>query len=232
MKGLSLRATRRLGLVLTMVSAAALGAAGCGEDDPVPAQPTWVSDVEPILRANCFSCHGASADTLGRHRFDVYDLDSYSTAGAFTDLDVVGGKMEAPLILSYATDPNDNTRMPPPPAPRLSDRDIEILRRWAAAKPPARGRRDYDHPPDAWSTVEPRWMADKLAVTIQVHDDDHEVVLGQLSAGSSPATRILRPGYQTLLLDAAVPTGTIINALITDGWVTLTLPVDQVPARD
>ena len=30
------------------------GAVACESEPPVPTRPTWVNDVEPILRGNCF----------------------------------------------------------------------------------------------------------------------------------------------------------------------------------
>jgi len=34
---------------------------GCGTEAPVPDKPTWVDDVQPIMQANCFHCHGPTA---------------------------------------------------------------------------------------------------------------------------------------------------------------------------
>src|SRR5581483_3833332 len=63
-------------LLRALLGAAALAGAAlpaCGGPD-VPEHPTW-ANVEPIVRAQCSSCHGASAAiTGGGTRFDFYDM--------------------------------------------------------------------------------------------------------------------------------------------------------------
>jgi hypothetical protein len=92
----------------------------CGAD--VADKPTWLGDVQPILRANCARCHGAdpAEDKLAIYRLDrsvALDLD---TKDAF----------------DYASDIVDRAvhHMAPvmPPDYVLSDRQQEILLRWSA----------------------------------------------------------------------------------------------------
>src|SRR6185295_7989491 len=67
------RGRGRVGFGVALLGSALLG--GCGGPD-VPEHPTWV-DVEPIVRAQCTSCHGASAAiTGGGTRFDFYDMST------------------------------------------------------------------------------------------------------------------------------------------------------------
>jgi hypothetical protein len=78
------------------------------------------------------------------------------------------------------------TRMPPPPATPLSDRDLETIKNW---NPIDRGTRASNHRPTA------AWLA--RPSTIVVSDDDHEQVLGKVSCGMADAP-VLNSGTTTL----------------------------------
>jgi hypothetical protein len=98
--------------------------AACGAD--VPTKPTWFADVQPILRANCARCHGGDpADAkLGAYRLDRYVANDPDTLDAFD---------KASDIIAHAVD-----HMAPvmPPDYMLTDRQQEVLARWAAAGAP------------------------------------------------------------------------------------------------
>lgn len=95
--------------------------AGCAE--PTPENPTW-DDVRPILMANCVRCHGEPSlgAAPGRFRLDVYYFDSVSGDR--------GAASMAEFIVARAVHRGDM----PPIGPTLSDRQHEILERWAQTK--------------------------------------------------------------------------------------------------
>src|SRR5205814_9168460 len=117
-----------------------LALTGCAPE--VPAAPTWV-DVEPILRGNCTSCHGANPSAGGDVRFDFFELTEEVCGEAAHALDA--SQMAhgyAPLIEAAVTPgAGGRARMPPTPAPALADWERETLVRWA--RDPALGE-----PPD------------------------------------------------------------------------------------
>lgn len=111
-----------------MLAAATL-ASGC--DAPTPESVTW-EDVRPILLANCVRCHG---DPAARGAPDDFRLDRYGSTlrvdvGALGAADPVvdrGAQEMAPFVADRAAERADM----PPDGPPLSDRQRDILRRWA-----------------------------------------------------------------------------------------------------
>src|SRR5262245_34066877 len=68
------RVTEIDGRLPSLLVAGLLVGAGCADPPDVPAQPTW-TEVAPILRGQCSSCHGSTADVSGAgYRFDFYDM--------------------------------------------------------------------------------------------------------------------------------------------------------------
>jgi mono/diheme cytochrome c family protein len=116
---------------------------GCGEE-PVPAEPSFATDVRPIFIARCVRCHGAG---------DKLNGDPLSLKGAKPEIVYLGqfedtGMCKAPvmdckpgakgvaaLIKLYVHD-TGLMRMPPLPAESLSDRQLQIIDLWASKTPP------------------------------------------------------------------------------------------------
>jgi hypothetical protein len=141
-------------LAFAPLAFALAGAAiGCGSDTPdIPANPTYTKDVKPILDANCIRCHG-TGDMLHLMIVNGYPnspsicyLQRYEDEGDCTDPNnpackhgakFCGTRMGADsLITSMINLPNDSTsRMPPPEADPLTDREKEIINRWSTASP-------------------------------------------------------------------------------------------------
>jgi hypothetical protein len=174
------------------------GALGCGGQTPAPDRPTWVHDVAPLLRANCFQCHGPSADyaRFGTVRWDVYDLGDprYAALGfsaapdPSTGLRTFVGASDKSHFLTIPiwTSPaaSDDGRMPPAPATRLSARDLQVLENWQKTGFD-KGTHDPNHRPTISWLPTPRMF--------QVLDEDQDQVLGKLDCGGQ-AVSIPRSG--------------------------------------
>jgi hypothetical protein len=178
-----MKAMRNLGLV---VAGLLLGSLGCEGPASAPAKPTWVDDVEPILRGNCFHCHGAVSPDAAPlvQRWDFYDMGDpkLTTINDFTPTDVAKAKWPSAkdhLVswLLYVTYTADNpARMPPAPATPLSDSAIQTLKNWMMAGTPRGTRLNNKKPTAAW-LVRPK--------TIVVSDDDNEQVLGKMTCSGA-----------------------------------------------
>ncbi|HVY36936.1 MAG TPA: hypothetical protein VHM31_03350 [Polyangia bacterium] len=138
-----------------LVGAVALfGLASCSTTvASAPSQPAYDTDVRPILMAHCARCHGAGdainvpteptgpdaaveasiANTAAMLKATNIYLDRYSSEGTKTGAYVA--RNEFALIF-----PPTNTKpeylMPPPPAPGLSDFELDVLKAWAASSAP------------------------------------------------------------------------------------------------
>lgn len=105
----------------------ALAQAACAPS--VPDNPSWEEDVKPIMAANCVRCHRAEPQNGAPSTFR---LDACEAAG-----DVDGTAARIASALSRAQ--NDQAPMPPAPAARLSDRQIEVLQNWFENGAPCTG---------------------------------------------------------------------------------------------
>jgi len=98
----------------------------------VPEQPQFNEHIRPILAANCFACHGPDE----KSRDAELRLDT--RAGALEERDgvraIVPGQPDVSALIERVLSHDRDETMPPPKAkkPRLSDEQIETLRRWIA----------------------------------------------------------------------------------------------------
>lgn len=148
-----------------MAIAAMAMTAGCAE---LPAAPTYLDDVRPLLLANCVRCHAAPT-ACGAPDRRGYRLDHWSDVGADRGV--------AALTERIAIRAVDAATMPPDRA--LADREREVLRRWQRAGSP-RGERPDDAPPtltlaSAVPTAEP--ADQRVALAYDVRDPDGDTVL-------------------------------------------------------
>jgi hypothetical protein len=196
----------RLGALLALG-----GAVGCGAEATVPEQPTWVDHVKPILQANCFHCHGAAADNIRQaqpgllvYRWDVFNLKDprYAMMGF---KEVIDPALANTKTFVSANDPghyrfidnysnvqaDEETRMPPRPALRLTTRELAVLERWSQSGFTLGARPENARPAIAW--LQP-------GQTFAVTDGDGDQVLGKLDCGgtevrmSSSGSHSLPPG--------------------------------------
>jgi hypothetical protein len=144
---------------ITVVAVVALGA--CAE--PPPESPTWFSDVQPIINANCARCHGAvpQTDQIAAFRLDRYVANDANTLDAFDYRDQIvlhAVDLETPVM---------------PPRELLTDRQRAIIDRWALDGAPKGSR--ANQPPTAILLAPdpaPAQVDQELALTIDANDAD------------------------------------------------------------
>ncbi len=227
-------ATRKI--LLTFLGAcAAIGA--CGTEEPVPANPTWVADVEPILRANCFHCHGASVESMkGPFRWDVYDptsMENKNVLGTMPPTWFAEGRTYGPSI-SARVNRDDLLRMPPAPATKLSDRDIAVIKKWQGMGSPQGMRSPNKNPTAKFVNAVRTKTSRSVQISIDVTDADGDQVLGKVELTPSPMKRefmLMRSGRHVIELaadecrsDARI----FLKGTLSDGFVAIidaSLPV-------
>jgi mono/diheme cytochrome c family protein len=126
----------------------ALLAIGCGPP-PGPDKPSFAKDVKPIMVAHCVRCHGAGG-TLNKDPATTGDYKDKAPASSFLDsyddppapcktptgTVCQGAKVAAASFSTYLKMLPDNLRMPPLPADKLSDVQVDLILRWAVDKAP------------------------------------------------------------------------------------------------
>jgi hypothetical protein len=129
--------------------------AGC--EKPVPAVPSFETDVRPIFAASCIRCHGAGGTlnvdplalryigSIPSSNLDQYDdgADCMPTSQGTPLICVRGAAYEAQngnihLYLHGPLNPYMITLMPPPPSPALGPWELAVIDNWVAESPPQR----------------------------------------------------------------------------------------------
>ena len=122
---------RAFGLLAAVVGLA--GAGGCVAY--VPEHPTWKDDIHPLMFARCIRCHqetsrGDPTVTTAAYRLQRGITFDYPTL-ADIPLDVLmGWKTTIPFYVEAPDKPLPSSRMPPAPAARLQDWEVETFKRW------------------------------------------------------------------------------------------------------
>lgn len=97
---------------------------------PLIAAVDFTRDVQPILNKNCIACHGGVKEA-GEVSFIF--RDQVLGKGESGKTVVVPGKPEISEMIARITTDNPDDLMPQPDhGPRLSDKDVETLRKWIA----------------------------------------------------------------------------------------------------
>jgi len=209
-------------------------AAACGPDDP-PEQPTW-AQVEPILRAECGSCHGSGAlETGGGIRFDFYDLNTSACGPDVLSAlsDVSAAKKQNDDIAKAITtkDPNVRPLMPPPPAPYLTDNEWLTILRWTAR--PILGDKPPNDLPPRISLEGTPFVADQtLDIHAVVDDPEGEPVVGILKVGDWTGPMDRAGSFAARLDTSSWPNGVVtVSAVICDGWSQVSAPLQTIEIK-
>jgi hypothetical protein len=225
-------ALRKHGILL-----ATLLVGACGGPPEVPDHPTW-ADVEPILRGQCTHCHGPTAAITGSKGAAVYRLDFFDMSDGSCGEAALAMGLTSPLAKIYATSMKDavasvngnRPRMPPAPAPLLSEWEREVIDRWTRSTPIEKG-------PMPWTNRMPRLQvfslpaeADRdLRFTVILSDPDGDPVIGIVKAGDA-RVNLERAGSFTVSFDARTwaKGKHALTAVLCDGWGHMEYEVGQV----
>jgi hypothetical protein len=95
-------------------------------ETPPPGPVSFINDVAPILKDNCFACHDA------KKRSGKLDMTTYENLrkGGTKDDPIAAGKPEESVLVDLIS-ATDNTRMPPPDkGDALAKEKIAIIEQW------------------------------------------------------------------------------------------------------
>jgi hypothetical protein len=120
--------------------------AGCGEE-PIPDVVTYSQNIKPLLDARCIRCHGAggklnddpgidpSAPVFGDKPVgDFTRMDDYTNAAGMNVFGLMHYTTPSGLLVlqGHIKPKKGEPDMPPPPAPKLTTRQRDMLLIWAA----------------------------------------------------------------------------------------------------
>ena len=208
-----------------LAAALLLGLPACASPPTAPERPTW-ADVEPIVRGECVSCHGASAATTAsvgarQYRLDFYDITPETcgaAAAAVAPMPFASGWSQEIADAITSVDSNVRPRMPPAPALPLEEWEWQTILRWTGAHekgPAPTGNR----PPivrmgDFVSSADKR-----LPISVTLSDPDGQAAVGVLTVGNFKL-KMDRPGAFSGTIDTSTwdEHDFVIQATVCDGW--------------
>ncbi|MGI9544604.1 MAG: DUF1549 domain-containing protein, partial [Cyclobacteriaceae bacterium] len=124
-----------LGIILLLIATSACRQQAASElamDAPIPEQIDFNFHVKPILSDRCYACHGPDEKARkGDLRLDLEETAFLSLDSLEDRFAIVPGDLENSQLV-HRISSNDPEFMMPPPESKLSlsDREIEILKRW------------------------------------------------------------------------------------------------------
>jgi hypothetical protein len=214
-----------------------LSGPGCSSPPAEPQNPTW-ADTAPILRGECNSCHGWTAqDTGGGFRFDFFDASRATCGDASLALDpnviLAGSSLAATQIETDLVTQNGARwpRMPPQPSPALPDWERDTISRWAAQPvkgPPPTGNR----PPSVTVVGYPAVAGTELSFTAILDDPDGDSSIGVIEVNGF-AFLMNRPGSFAVRFDSSTwPAGSQpVSAVLCDGWTSASYDLGPVEIK-
>ena len=228
--------SRRALLLFTVLAGACAGA------PDLPEHPTW-ADVEPILRGQCNHCHGATAETTGSaaaltgapgavYRLDFFDINDGACGEAAMAISPasVARSVATQMRESVASVNGNRPRMPPAPAPLLSQWEREVIDRWTRMPPPAKGGAPWSNRMPRLQVFSfPRTADDSLKFSAILSDPDDDPVIGVINAAGA-MVKLDRAGSFAVSIDTtAWPRGKqTLTAVLCDGWGNQSFQVGEV----
>ncbi|MFM9960571.1 MAG: c-type cytochrome domain-containing protein [Planctomycetaceae bacterium] len=105
--------------------------AGCATEPPQTSVIDFHQEVAPIFKARCLNCHGQHQQQGGLR----LDEKTFALSGGLSGKKLIGTSAENSELLRRVTS-DDPTVVMPKEGGRLSEREIDTLRRWVQAKAP------------------------------------------------------------------------------------------------
>lgn len=105
--------------------------AGCASKPPPTTTIDFHQEVAPIFKTRCLNCHGQHQQQGGLR----LDEKTFALSGGLSGKKLVGPSVEASELLRRVVS-DDPTVVMPKEGGRLSEREIDALRRWVHAKAP------------------------------------------------------------------------------------------------
>jgi Planctomycete cytochrome C/WD domain, G-beta repeat len=123
---------------------------------------SFINDVAPILKENCFACHDAKKR---KGKLDMTTFENFRKGGSHDD-PVEAGKPEDSTVVDFLTKP-DTGRMPPKEAgPALPKAKIDVIRQWI--KEGAKLDGGVDPKADLFRELRVRWQPPMPPVAYKV----------------------------------------------------------------
>ncbi len=153
-----------------------------------PAEPSWATDVAPILAANCVRCHGfpARGGAPDDFRLDVYE-NTITDEGKLLQ----GAGAMAEFAVARVVDGSMPPRFP------LDDVQVETLENWLAlrtfgSRPPKGPPAPKNQPPAfAGLQIAEAGPEGRRAIAYEIEDPDGDVVVGTLTARLADDERVI-----------------------------------------
>ncbi|MBX2820602.1 MAG: PSD1 and planctomycete cytochrome C domain-containing protein [Rhodothermaceae bacterium] len=108
---------------------------GCGGVSEEEAELIFVHEVQPLLQAKCYACHGEDPDEV-EGDFDIRSLDGMLAGGESGEPALVPGDPDRSRILEAVTWVNPDLEMPPKENDRLSTQQIDRVHQWISGGAP------------------------------------------------------------------------------------------------
>lgn len=105
--------------------------AGCSAEPPSTASIDFYREVEPILKSRCWQCHGPQQQQGGLR----LDEKAFALQGGLSGKKLAEPPTDDSELLRRVTS-DDPTLVMPKEGGRLSDQEIDVLRRWVQAETP------------------------------------------------------------------------------------------------
>ncbi len=99
------------------------------------AEKLFALKVQPLLKSKCFGCHGEKPDDL-EGEYDVRTRESLLKGGESEDAAIIPGKPDASPFFHGVTWKNDDLKMPPKENDRLTEEQVDTIRKWITAGAP------------------------------------------------------------------------------------------------